>query len=153
MGGMMNKRGISPLIATVFLIAVAVSLGSIVMSLGQEYVSQAPASPASCSSLRYDVKSINSGVDLEIAIDNQNGAIDGFLIKMFNRDFTKGYTERVSQRVEEFDVAIVRLTVDTSRIDKVYEVQIIPQILSSGEFVPCTQKLKTITADSSLFRQ
>ncbi|MBI4150940.1 hypothetical protein HY492_02330 [Candidatus Woesearchaeota archaeon] len=36
----MNNRGISPLIATVLLIAFSVALGAVVMSYGEEYVEQ-----------------------------------------------------------------------------------------------------------------
>jgi flagellin-like protein len=42
----MNRRAISPLIATVFLIAFAVALGAVIMSLGKTYVESIPASAA-----------------------------------------------------------------------------------------------------------
>ena len=35
---MMNRRGLSPLVATVLLIAFAVALGAVIMSLGKSYV-------------------------------------------------------------------------------------------------------------------
>jgi flagellin-like protein len=39
----MNKKGLSPLIATLLLVIFAIALGSIVMSWGKEYVEQATA--------------------------------------------------------------------------------------------------------------
>jgi len=39
---MMNRRGLSPLVATVLLIAFAVALGAVIMSLGKSYVESIP---------------------------------------------------------------------------------------------------------------
>ena len=41
----MNRRGLSPLVATVLLIAFAVALGAVIMSLGKSYVESIPETP------------------------------------------------------------------------------------------------------------
>ena len=39
----MNKKGLSPLMATLLLVIFAIALGSVVMSWGKEYVEEATA--------------------------------------------------------------------------------------------------------------
>lgn len=41
----MNKRGISPLLATVLLIAFAIALGALVLNYGENFVMEATAEP------------------------------------------------------------------------------------------------------------
>jgi len=151
----MNNRGISPLIATIFLIAVAVALGSIVMSLGQDYVTQAGGLPDStCSSLSYSVKTVKYDTgenSIAVTVDNQGTAIDGFLLKFFNRDYTQGYTQRVSQQLAPFDIAIVKTVVDQAQIDSVYEVTLIPLELAGGDLVTCQEASISFTETNSRF--
>ncbi len=151
----MNNRGISPLIATIFLIAVAVALGSIVMSLGQDYVTQAGGLPeSSCSALSYSVKTVKyttADNSVLVTIDNQGVAIDGFLLKFFNNDYTQGYTQQVSQQLAPFDVGIVKTIVNSDEVERVYEVTLIPLELSGNELLTCSDSSVTITQTNPRF--
>ena len=149
----MNNRGVSPLIATIFLIAVAVAMGSIVMSLGQEYVNQQPGGipPQVCTSQEFDVKTIqytDSTSQLVFTIDNGGFQLDGFLIKVFNKDSTQGDTLTIPQVVRPFDVGIIRTE---APIEDVYEVIIIPREAVSGDVVVCQDKRKRFDATSAVF--
>ena len=89
----MNKRAISPLIATLLLIAFSVGLGAVVMSYGEtyveensEFVSGAPeVSPAVCDAVDFQIISVGGEGQIcsregmiELAVDNgPQMAIDG----------------------------------------------------------------------------
>ncbi len=146
----MNERAVSPLIATIFLIAVSVALGSIVMSLGQDYVSQADTVSASCGEISYDLKRVNYDLnnnELKIIIDNGEFEIDGFLIKLFDESYTQGYSERVSQVILPYEVGVLSLVVDTQKISSVYEVKVIPQVDSNI----CDSSFRQVDQKSPLF--
>jgi len=145
----MNEKAVSPLIATIFLIAVSVALGSIVMSLGQDYVSQAGPSPLSCNSLNYDLKKVTyspSISELKVVIDNGNAQIDGFLVKMFDSSYS-GYTETVPMQVPAYEVGVISIKVDKTKVSEVYEVKVIPK--TADEI--CDNSFRQVDQDSPLF--
>ncbi len=144
----MNKKGVSPLIATIFLIAVSVALGSIVMSLGQDYVSQASPDSPSCDVVTFNVKNINyfsSTNSISIAIDNGDQNIDGFLIKLFNQDYSQGSVVTLAEKIDAHGVKILSFNSETS---DVYEIKIIP--ISSDNV--CNTASKEVTRNSPLFK-
>ena len=72
-----DKRGISPLVATLLLIGFSIALGAIVMSWGKgyieekaEFVAGVEASPLECS--KVSIKVIDIGGQLQICRDNGN---------------------------------------------------------------------------------
>ncbi len=87
----MNNRGISPLIATVLLIAFSVALGAVVMSYGEEYVEQqaefvqhgTEVSGAVCDAVDIQIISIrgvqqlcvNTGT-VDLSLDNAGTQVD-----------------------------------------------------------------------------
>lgn len=153
----MNKKGISPLIATIFLIAVAVALGSIVMSLGQEYVTRASSGVAApiCTELNFEVKAIRyapSTNSLRISFDNKGSQIDGFLLKVFNQDFSELTTERIETPLEAYNVGVVEVVLDRSEISRVYEIVIVPLENSGNDAIACDELSKTFTYNSPIFR-
>ena len=97
----MNNRGISPLIATVLLIAFSVALGAVVMSYGENYVadratfaSGAPeVSSVSCDNVALDLVSIRGKPQvclasniIELSLDNGPIAIDGIQARLLGSD-------------------------------------------------------------------
>jgi flagellin-like protein len=110
-----NKRGISPLIATVLLIAFAVALGTVVMNIGQETINSVPNYTAKCEEtfieflvfpdstpdvcqadeeVRVAIKSFNSKVDgVKVNINSERGS-DSF-DQFFNKQLKDGSNEKV----------------------------------------------------------
>jgi len=146
----MNEKAVSPLIATIFLIAVSVALGSIVMSLGQDYVNQAASKPLSgCTGVSYDIKNVNYvGNNLDIAIDNTGSQIDGLIIKLFNKDYTQGYTETVNQVISSLDVKVIRMIIDPVKISNIYEIKIVPK--AKDEI--CNSAFKQIKQGTAVYK-
>jgi len=99
-----NKRGVSPLIATVLLIAFAVALGAIVMNWGRNYIESQQTSAEVTSTLEiecstnveFDITNVdynaNTTLDasdggLEITLENKRSKIlRGFAFKLFDQN-------------------------------------------------------------------
>lgn len=81
-----NKRGISPLIATVLLIAFAVALGAVVMNWGRSYVEDTAANAQKTSQIKVDcslsvslaIKEISG--DPKICLDTENNELVVFIV-------------------------------------------------------------------------
>ena len=75
-----GKKGLSPLIATVVLIAFAVALGAVVMSWGKTYVSNAGlVSPKGCSGVSIGIKEVNGAAQLKVTGSGDSGRIEVIL--------------------------------------------------------------------------
>lgn len=150
----MNTKGISPLIATIFLIAVAVALGSIVMSLGQDYVGQADINGGIgfdvCDGISYQVKAIryaDSEARVEVVVDNSDVKLDGFLFKFFSSDFSQAYTDQVTQEINSYDVGILKLAIDNDQLSELGSVTLVPLRRLGSNYEPCDDNAKEFNSD------
>jgi hypothetical protein len=143
----MNSKAVSPLLATVFLIAVSVSLGTVVMSLGEDYVEQ--ATPKSCSFASYEIKKVSYYPEkdyIDIAVDNGEAQIDSFAIKVFDRSYSQAFSVVINAPLGPHEAKVLRVSLGR-RITDVYEVKIVPQTSDDS----CSANPKQITADSAIF--
>jgi len=118
----MNKRGVSPLVATVLLIAFAVSLGSVIMNWAASPISDSSDNQFSvCSAVSFKVinRGANKAICLQrdenkIIIDLENGnlPIDGIRVSYIGResnyiDYNKRIESGVLWRLElDYDVVL-----------------------------------------------
>ena len=148
----MDKRGISPLIATVLLIAFAVALGAIVMNWGRSYVEETARQSAITSDtkvtcaqqVRLDVVQVNrvpricyneDAGNIEITLQNR-GEVDilGMLFNVLGED---GATTEESDfvlarsRIRKFDIEY-----DRSEFGEIEFVQVVPMVQVTGSAVP-----------------
>lgn len=150
----MNTKGISPLIATIFLIAVAVALGSIVMSLGQEYVGQADIIGGVgfeiCDGVSFQVKAIRYAQDqgrVEIVVDNSAVKLDGFLFKFFSSDYSQAYTDQITQEVDPYDVGILKVILDDSQLSNLGSITAVPLRRVGSNYEHCDENAKEYNSD------
>ncbi len=148
-----NKKGISPLIATVLLIAFAVALGAVVMNWGRSYVEET----ARQSGITSDTKvTCAQQVRLEIALDSSRrpmicydendrnirltvinrGGVDlqGFLFNVLGEDgiFDQDFDEVLERsRLKRFT-----LDYDVGEFGDIEFVQIVPKVRVSGSATP-----------------
>lgn len=73
----MNEKGVSPLMATIVLIVISVGLGSFVMSVSEF--------PENGCSIEYNINTVEQTG--EILFVSVTGDAEGFLFKMFSRDY------------------------------------------------------------------
>ncbi len=80
---MINNKAISPIIATVLLITLAVVVGTLILKFGNEYLKQL-SPPADCSQVNFEAGIyLESNGDLTLEVSNiGNIKIDSFTIKI-----------------------------------------------------------------------
>ena len=140
----MNRRGISPLIATVLIIGFTVALASIIMTWGTEFTKRMQASTEETSNLQiicatdviFDIKSVTkSGDDYNILISNDGKEpIKKWKIRLYE---TASLVESQdsSTGIEAF--GIKQITVNTT-LTGIRKVEAIPII---KENVVCAQNV------------
>jgi flagellin-like protein len=137
-----SKRGISPLIATVLLIAFAVSIGTMIMNWGKDAVAA-----GDCTETNIDVQVINNkplfcydtlNNKVNVMVKN-TGSTNIEMLKM--RVITPNFE---SQELDVPDSAIASGDIKTKNIDFVksgtFRVEIIPVITIGGKDRVCSDK-------------
>lgn len=150
-----SKKGISPLIATVLLIAFAVALGAVVMNWGRSYVEDMSEKSAETSNTKvacaqdvgYEVYTISNTP--KICYDADNGQLEimlkntgdiqlyGFTFNVLGMDDT-GITMDFNTSINKASFKKFEIEFDTSEHGDIQFVEIIPKIYSAGNVVECS---------------
>jgi len=141
--GVHYKRGISPLIATVLLIAFAVSIGTMIMNWGKDVI----ANVGDCNDVKLEVQTIN-GKPL-FCYDTLNNKINIMIKNTGSVDIKE---LRLSVTAADFsheekllsDSSLKSGSIITQNIDFVksgtFKVEIVPYIVSGGKEKACLDK-------------
>ena len=146
-----NKKGISPLIATVLLIAFAVALGAVVMNWGRSYVEDTARQTGVTSDTRIAC-SQNVAVQLvhvggspricytddtvEITVQNRGSLdLEGFVFNILGAEGS-GETHDFNATLARSGIQKFDLPYDLSRHGPVEFVQAIPKIMVRGSNIP-----------------
>jgi len=130
----MNRKGVSPLIATVLLIAFAVALGAIVMNWGRTYIDdtqdtarQGSEGLVTCSSavnLKIDVLKaiVNRDGDnvenVELSLENRGGMeLPEFVVKFYDENSGEGVAIVHNQTFKKYRTSKYNFTFDDSSGD------------------------------------
>ena len=156
----MDKRGVSPLIATVLLIAFAVALGAVVMNWGRSYVTEQVSEvkqtslTIDCSGVAIDIPTIgeeqkicanSTDGTIKFMLDNNGDDITGIKITVIGDKGVDNPIQLASTAVER--AKTISETVPYSRDDvgsKIEQIKIIPKITSGSQETFCTQNAATI---------
>lgn len=148
---MKNKRGISPLIATVLLIAFAVALGAVVMSWGKAYVTMDDTERVACSKAELKIHEIEkpelsfsrTGNYINFMVDN-TGGIDIKGVRIWVIGEKKNLITNIEEEIRQGYPLRKKLDYNFGIYGSIKEVNFIPKILVEGEDVVCTnQALKS----------
>lgn len=148
----MNKKGISPLIATVLLIAFAVALGAVVMNWGRSYVEEtakqsgqtSDAKVTCAQKVKIEIVEVaktpkicyneNEGY-VEITLQNKGEVnLEGLLFNVLGDEGT-GISYDVNETLERSRIKKYTIDYDTSEHGAIEFVQIIPKIDVSGSAI------------------
>ena len=145
---MKNKRGISPLIASVLLVGFIIMIGSIVIFWGRGFIKERAQKEGElaekqlkCENIEIEIRSTNK-IERNIEIENKgNTAIDGFILRV-----TSGGSgsEKIIQKVEPLKISTITYSFslgEDARID------FIPALRPEGTnapLVPCSNKHKVV---------
>ena len=147
-----NKRGISPLIATVLLIGFTVAVAAVVIFWSRNFVKEKADKEGAlsekrleCENVEIDVQSIDK-VNRKISIDNKgNEAIDGFIMRVVSGGVG---AEKVIQKIGESNSAAI--TYSFEGLSSNAKIDLIPALKPEGTnapLVPCSNKHKVIKVE------
>ena len=149
----MEKRGISPLIATVILIGFVIVVAAVIFFWGKSYIVETAQKEGAlsetklkCNDVKFEVLSdADEIVSGNLELENKGGVeISGFKIRsnigIFPLEDTTGNPAKLAQ----FGIALFVIPAD---IDVSSEFDIIPMLKPEGrgaQLIPCSDKIKKI---------
>lgn len=151
--GRLQKKGISPLIATVLLIGFVIALLLIVFLWGKNYIEELAAKRGAlaqkqqeCTMVEVNVKSLSFAANTAMLIieNTKDKPIDKFIFRAMNEggdslEVTENFTKLGGLEVSEYDIPF---TVGESGIKKV---DVIPALKAGkNKYVPCSDKHVTV---------
>lgn len=134
----MNKRGVSPLIATVLLIAFAVSMGAVIMNLGANL-----ANP--CEKVEVEIFTVDEqplvcfnreNKVAEITINNLGDIVDGFKITATGN---KADSADIIEPLGELEKSVQEVRISGNRIDTI---SVAPLIEEDGKYRICKDQAR-----------
>ena len=139
----LGKRGISPLIATVLLIAFAVSIGAMVMNWGKDVV----ANTGDCNDVKLDIQQLNGkpmfcydsiNTQINVMIKNTGSVdVEKMLLRVVSSDFKIDEKPLDDSAIKVGDVKIKNI--DYLRSGK-FRVEMVPIISSAGKEKKCSEQ-------------
>ena len=152
---MKQKRGISPLIATVLLIGFVIVLGALawiffseqIADISEKVSKQCSAGEASMAKIDVSGCTLNEKVFYDLAISNVGqGLINGVRVRLIGSDGT------ASSRIEVWALDVGASGVlhfeNIPAISDVKSSQVIPFILNNGELTVCEQNLVEVKCNN-----
>lgn len=142
-----GKKAVSPLIATVLLIAFAVALGALVMNWGREYIEQTQekvsTTSAQQSTCSFDVSMQllkigekpcfdRSGRTFYAIIENGNYELTGYKVTVFGND-NNIYDSDATATVKKVESKLITVPINSTDPDfKINKAMIIPKVKIAG---------------------
>lgn len=147
---MLNKRGVSPLIATVLLISFAVALGSVVLNWGRNLDISNPADI--CSGVSMKIRNIGgfetcysgSGQNmyLQFILDNSGSTnVDGLAIWIIGEKGTKliDNDETAINSGQLLEIKDRKIMYDSNNYGRIKQVQFIPKVKTKDSIEICSR--------------
>ncbi|MEM2121872.1 MAG: archaellin/type IV pilin N-terminal domain-containing protein [Candidatus Woesearchaeota archaeon] len=147
-----KKKGVSPLIATVLLIAFAVALGAVVMNWGRSYVEETATYAKSKSetevrcSMDVRIEGVKSGQKMKVCYNNSGGlvnfvirnsgekAVEKLLVHVLTTD-NQVHSKEINQTIPVGTL----FSSNSNYTGNFEQLEIIPNIYVSGQYIPCTE--------------
>jgi len=150
---MFNKKGVSPLFATVLLIAFSVALGAVVMSWGESYIEEkaefaqgVQEVSRGCDNVYFSILSVNampqvcrSGDTIEVFLDNgPNANLLNIQAKVIGTDDVAVVDNILTKPLPK--AGSVKSVFAFSPVGQVRQLRLTPVIQSGREVVYCPQR-------------
>ncbi len=138
-----NKRGISPLIATVLLISFAVSIGALIMNWSSADSSPVAIGSPTCSAVELSIlSSCQTDTEIVLSLKNDGAAIIGGIVLRSNDASSINYFIP-SSSITLTENRVIRLFKNNFNSDTF---DIIPIINSDGNELSCTSKALAVSS-------
>ena len=153
-----SKRGVSPLVATILLVAFSIGLGALVMSWGEEYIEQKAEfvqgieeARIGCDAVDFNLIKIGgvpqacrTADTIELWIDNGPN-MDLYNIHARVAGFNDVYVDEELLEEPLIRENSAKVTIEnTEKLGQILQVKLTPKIFTDGEVVMCEQKAMLI---------
>ena len=145
-----GKRGVSPLIATILLIAFAVALGAVVMNIGRALRPSGPMEVGCGVYVGLEIIKVGgqervcvsgSGANSKVELTVRNGPnvdIEDFRVSIVGARDVYNIEKVLTEKISKAAAKKLILSYDSVEYGKIEQVVVVPQIKQSGELVLCT---------------
>jgi hypothetical protein len=149
MGKVFSKRGMSPLIATLLLIATAVAIGTSIMSWGITLYGEQKIAEPNCKNIKLEINKINN--EQQICYDRASNSIEFTVVNKANVDIesfilwivgTKVYVLNLNEGLKPGYPLKKKIDYDFGTYGNINQVHLIPNVKKSdGEGqITCSDK-------------
>ncbi len=146
-----NKKAVSPMVATILLIAFAIALGAVVMNWGKGYIEEkaefvqggAATAPASCDSIVFSVLDTGSTQacvsenEIRAYIQNDGTEINNLKASVIASGGVSNNDNLLSSVLKSADAINIRIPYSPAS-GEIIQVKLIPQIEVDGNLEFCT---------------
>lgn len=154
---MLGNRGISPLIATVLLIAFSVALGAVVMSYGQAYVEEQAAfvqgglevAASACDEVDLQLITISGTPQLcvrdsivELSLDNGQAGVDGLQARIAGSEDIRIVPNVLKQPLDP--ASSLKTVFSYETVGTPLQVKLTPVLFNGAERTYCSGKAITV---------
>ncbi|MBU4502977.1 MAG: hypothetical protein KKA79_10365 [Nanoarchaeota archaeon] len=143
----MNKKGISPLIATVLILGFTVALAAIIMTWGTDFTKRMQESTEETSTTQitcatdviFDVKSVCFDTDHYNVVISNDGKedIEKWRFRIYESETTVDAPDPVTLQIKAFELKTVPVTGDGTH----KKIEAIPIIQKGGKDIVCAQNI------------
>jgi flagellin-like protein len=157
-----NKKAVSPLVATILLIAFAIALGAVVMNWGRGYIEEkaefvqggAAVEPADCHSIAFSILDVGGSPqictedgEIRALIQNEGPAIENLKATVITSSGVINRENLLASVLKTADTTNIKIPYDPS--GEIIQVKIIPQINIDGDYEFCTAEGITVESVSN----
>ena len=143
-----NKKGISPLIASILLVAFVILIGSIVIFWGRSFIKERAQKEGElaekqlkCENIEIEIKNAKK-IERNIELENKgNLAIDGFILRVISGG---SGSEKIIQKVDPLKPAPITYSFSLGEDAKIDLIPALKPEGSNAPLVPCSNKHKVI---------
>jgi len=143
-GPKLNKRGVSPLIATVLLIAFAVALGAVVMNWGSSYVSETGSDGEGCAKVRIswfkrgdEAQVCFSPREVIFTVESNNMDVSNLRIVVQGDKDVVLFDDVLKSPLMIADIKKLTIPYDVNVVGTVKHIRVVPKLKAGSEIVTC----------------
>ncbi len=143
--GFRSRKAVSPLVATILLIAFAVALGAVVMNWGSSEIKSQINENTGCKSVNMQWYTVQGKPEIcyddsKLAFSIQNGAnfdIQQLKVIVDTKDELLIFDDALKKKINKADARKIKIAYDFSPYHQLLQVKVIPKIIVHESLVVC----------------
>ena len=160
-GLFIGQRGVSPLVATILLIAFSVALGAVVMSVGESYVeenaefvttsAQAEVGGVGCDLIKFSIPEVRGAPQvcyrqdaIDLVLENGQASLNNLQARIIGSD---GVWSGLVLSQPLASNAVQKVVFATPGVGVPLQVKLVAQIVTNGELIFCAAQTQAVVIE------